>query len=72
MLTKNLYNSHIMKKISLAILFVLFYLVSAGYVYAGVRWTVDGEAVCTQGNTQDYPSITGDGTGGAIMAWGIM
>ncbi|MBA7484584.1 hypothetical protein ES707_20113 [subsurface metagenome] len=69
MLTKNLYNSHIMKKISLAILFVLFYLVSAGYVYAGVRWTVDGEAVCNEGNDQRNPAITGDGTGGAIVTW---
>jgi len=58
-----------MKKISLAILFVLFNLVFAGYVYAGVRWTVDGEAVCSEGNHQMYPAITGDGTGGAIIAW---
>ena len=69
MLTKNLYNSYIMKKISLAILLVLFYLVSAGYVYAGVRWTVDGEAVCNEEERQHDPAITGDGTGGAIITW---
>jgi len=34
-----------------------------------VQWTADGVAVCTQGSTQQYPTITSDGSGGAIITW---
>ena len=32
-------------------------------------WPVDGRALCTAANAQDYATILGDGTGGAIVAW---
>jgi len=37
-----------------------------------VQWTTaaaGGVAVCTQGNHQYYPTITSDGSGGAIITW---
>jgi len=34
-----------------------------------VQWTTDGVAVCTAGGHQQYPTITSDGAGGAIIAW---
>jgi predicted lipoprotein with Yx(FWY)xxD motif len=33
------------------------------------QWTADGVAVCTEPNDQNRPGITGDGIGGAIIAW---
>lgn len=33
------------------------------------QWATDGVAVCTQGSAQNYPSITSDGSGGAIITW---
>ncbi len=33
------------------------------------QWTADGVAVCTQGSTQQYPTITSDGSSGAIITW---
>jgi hypothetical protein len=36
------------------------------------QWSVDPTAnnpICTQANTQEYPAITGDGSGGAIITW---
>ncbi|HTM58047.1 MAG TPA: hypothetical protein VL123_06500 [Candidatus Udaeobacter sp.] len=37
---------------------------------AGVpQWTVNGVAMCTASNTQQSPSITSDGAGGAIVVW---
>ena len=32
-------------------------------------WTLDGVAICTAGNTQRYPMIVSDGSGGAIITW---
>jgi hypothetical protein len=32
-------------------------------------WPVDGRALCTAANSQDYATILGDGAGGAIVAW---
>src|SRR5207248_2144322 len=34
-----------------------------------VQWTSDGVALCTAANIQQYPTITGDGAGGAIVTW---
>ncbi|MBI3194008.1 MAG: T9SS type A sorting domain-containing protein [Ignavibacteriae bacterium] len=34
-----------------------------------VQWTVDGVAISTAANSQEYPQITSDGVGGAIIAW---
>ena len=34
-----------------------------------VQWTADGVALCTADNTQMYPDLTSDGTGGAIVTW---
>ena len=33
------------------------------------QWTADGVAVCTDASTQQNPSITSDGSGGAIITW---
>ncbi|MFH1194403.1 MAG: hypothetical protein V1720_01745 [bacterium] len=38
---------------------------SAGYT----QWTNDGVAICTSSNNQSHLTMTGDGSGGAIMAW---
>ncbi len=32
-------------------------------------WTADGVALCTAANDQTYPTIAGDGAGGAIVTW---
>ncbi|MBI4720507.1 MAG: T9SS type A sorting domain-containing protein [Chitinivibrionia bacterium] len=34
-----------------------------------VRWTADGVGICTNGAVQEAPSLTPDGSGGAIIAW---
>jgi hypothetical protein len=34
-----------------------------------VAWTPDGVALCTASGEQQYPTITGDGAGGAIISW---
>jgi hypothetical protein len=34
-----------------------------------VQWTTDGVALCTATGIQQYPTITSDGTGGAIVTW---
>jgi hypothetical protein len=34
-----------------------------------VRWTVNGEAICTAAGDQSVPGITSDGAGGAIITW---
>jgi hypothetical protein len=33
------------------------------------QWTANGTVICTVTNDQEYPSITSDGAGGAIVAW---
>ena len=33
------------------------------------QWTADGVALCTATNNQNYPIITSDGAGGAIVTW---
>lgn len=37
--------------------------------YGVVQWTADGVAISTAVNSQDYPTIISDGSGGAIIAW---
>lgn len=32
-------------------------------------WTANGVAVCVAGQTQQYPQIASDGTGGALVTW---
>jgi hypothetical protein len=34
-----------------------------------VQWTIDGVAICTASNEQQYPTIVSDGYGGAIITW---
>ena len=34
-----------------------------------VQWATDGVAICTATNTQDYPQLVSDGSGGAITTW---
>jgi hypothetical protein len=34
-----------------------------------VQWTTDGVAICTTSGAQSQPTITADGSGGAIIAW---
>lgn len=34
-----------------------------------VQWTPDGVAICTVTGTQQYPQLTSDGSGGAIIVW---
>ncbi len=34
-----------------------------------VQWKVDGEAICKYRGGQEYPRITSDGAGGAIITW---
>ena len=34
-----------------------------------VQWTANGVAICTEGNSQFFPTIAGDGTGGAFISW---
>lgn len=34
-----------------------------------VQWTTDGVAISTAVNNQTFPTLLGDGTGGAIIAW---
>ncbi len=33
------------------------------------QWTSNGKPICTESNTQAYPQICRDGTGGAIITW---
>lgn len=34
-----------------------------------IQWTSNGVAICVSANTQRYPTITSDGSGGSIIAW---
>jgi PKD repeat protein len=34
-----------------------------------VQWTANGAAICSAVNHQQYPQITGDGSGGAVITW---
>ena len=34
-----------------------------------VQWFANGVPICVAGNSQQYPTITSDGFGGAIIAW---
>ena len=34
-----------------------------------VQWTANGEEICTELWEQSFPVLTGDGSGGAIIAW---
>ena len=34
-----------------------------------VQWTADGISLCTAAGDQNYPRVTSDGAGGAIMTW---
>jgi hypothetical protein len=48
-----------------------FYDIYAQRVNASgaVQWTANGVALCTATGDQNYPTITSDGAGGAIVAW---
>ncbi len=50
-----------------AILAVFSGLICVPQLYAD--WTDNGIPVCTASGMQDYPVITSDGSGGAIIAW---
>ena len=34
-----------------------------------IQWTIDGAAICTAPNNQEFPTATSDGSGGAIITW---
>ena len=34
-----------------------------------VQWPVNGTAICTASDDQEYPAIASDGAGGAIVTW---
>ena len=34
-----------------------------------LQWTLNGVAICTAGDYQEYPMIVSDGSGGAIITW---
>jgi len=56
------------KQLSLTALLLIVLL--SNNIYS--QWSVDPTAnnpICTQANTQEYPAITGDGSGGAIITW---
>ena len=56
------------KQLSFTALFLIVLL--SRTIYS--QWSVDPTAnnpICTQANTQEYPAITGDGSGGAIITW---
>ncbi|MCX5754158.1 MAG: hypothetical protein NTW97_11055, partial [Candidatus Krumholzibacteria bacterium] len=38
-------------------------------VLGATQWTTDGVALCSATGDQYYPTITSDGTGGAIATW---
>ena len=40
-----------------------------GNAMGAVQWTTDGVALCTATRIQYYPTITSDGSGGAIVTW---
>jgi flagellar hook capping protein FlgD len=57
---------------SLTVLIVLVSVVvgsPGGVRPAGASWPVFGRAICTAPNSQTHCAITGDGVGGAIIAW---
>jgi hypothetical protein len=33
------------------------------------KWTADGVAICTESDDQELPTLTSDGSGGAIITW---
>ena len=35
-----------------------------------VQWTEDGIAICNESESQGYPQLVSDGSGGAIIVWG--
>ncbi len=61
---KKIYTGFLKKSVFLCLIFVL-----VSSVYAGVRWTADGEAISTEAGDQWYPTIASDGAGGAIITW---
>jgi hypothetical protein len=52
-------------------LFIASLLFAASFCLAGVRWTANGVELRGTGVTgeSDYPQITSDGSGGAIVTW---
>ncbi|MCF8242233.1 MAG: T9SS type A sorting domain-containing protein [Melioribacteraceae bacterium] len=56
------------KKLTLTIILLIGLL--SNNIYS--QWSVDptvNNPICTQANTQEYPAITDDGSGGAIITW---
>lgn len=45
------------------------HLDASGVVIPGGRWITDGLGICTATNSQFYPTLAADGTGGAFVAW---
>ena len=45
------------------------HLTANGTIFADPHWTTDGLGVCVAANSQFYPVVTGDGAGGAFVAW---
>ncbi len=45
------------------------HLAANGTVFPNPSWTTDGLGVCLATNSQFYPVLAGDGTGGVFVAW---
>ena len=45
------------------------HLTGDGAVFADPRWVADGLGACVATNSQFYPVLAGDGTGGVYVAW---
>ena len=45
------------------------HLDASGVMVPGGRWIANGLGICTATNSQFYPTLAADGTGGAFIAW---
>jgi hypothetical protein len=54
-----------LRVLSLAVLCILIIAVPSVWAY----WVQDGVAICTATGDQNWPTITSDGAGGAIVTW---
>jgi hypothetical protein len=45
------------------------HITADGLVFPNTRWANDGLGVCVAANSQFYPVVTQDGTGGVFVAW---
>lgn len=51
------------------LIFIIFLLISLLNENSHAQWNSEGIPVCTKYNDQEYPALTSDGKGGAIICW---